>query len=81
MVIGTAVAPSSRMTRQPDEDVIVYECGEFWEIRLGDELHGLRFTLEAALARAQDVAAFHRKSWNVRNDFGPLPGAPGRPCR
>ena len=28
-----------------------------WEIRIGDELHGLRFTLEAALARARDVAA------------------------
>lgn len=49
------------MTRQPDEDdVIVYECQDAWEIRIGDELHGLRFTL-AALAHARGLAAFHRK--------------------
>ena len=41
--------------------MIVYECLDAWEIRIGDELHGLRFTLESALARARDVAAFHRK--------------------
>ena len=49
------------MPQQPDDDVIIYECGEFWEIQIGDELHGLRFTLEAALARARDVAAVHRR--------------------
>ncbi len=59
---GSAVAPFSPITQQPDEDdVIIYECGEYWEIRIGDELHGLRFTLEAALARPRDVAAVHRK--------------------
>ena len=49
------------MTQQPDDDdVIVYECGEFWEIRIGAELHGLRFTLEAAIEHARGLAAFHR---------------------
>ena len=51
------------MTRTPDEDydVILSECQGTWEIWVGDELHGLRFTLESALARARDVAAVHRK--------------------
>ncbi len=51
------------MTRQPDadDDVIVYERRGAWEIRIGDELHGMRFTLEAALKRARDVAAVHHK--------------------
>ncbi len=51
------------MTQQLDEDddMIVYEILDAWEIRLGDELHGLRFTLETALARARGLAAFHRK--------------------
>ena len=49
------------MTQQPDEDdAIIYECEEFWEIRIGDELHGLRFTLESALEHARGLAAFHR---------------------
>ena len=40
---GTAVAPSSLMTQQPDEDdVIVYECLDAWEIRIGNEVHGRR---------------------------------------
>ena len=62
------------MTRQPDEDdVIIYECGEFWEIRIGDELHGLRFTLEAALAHALGLAAFHRKpAWLLDETGYPL---------
>ena len=54
------------MTQQPDDDVIIYECGEFWEIRIGAELHGLRFTLEAAIEHARGLAAFHRKpAWLV----------------
>ncbi len=61
------------MTRQPDDDVIVYECQDAWEIRIGDELHGLRFTLEAALARARDVAAVHRKpAWLLDETGYPL---------
>lgn len=35
----------------------MYESRGAWLIRIGDELHGLRFTLESALARARDVAA------------------------
>ncbi len=62
MPTGTAVAPSSYMTQQPDDiDVIIYECMDVWEIRIGDELHGLRFTLESAFARARGLAAVHRK--------------------
>ena len=61
MLTGTAVAPSSRMTQQPDDDLIVYEILDAWEIRIGDELHGLRFTLEAALEHARGLAAFHPK--------------------
>ncbi len=45
--------------------MIVYECLDAWEIRIGDELHGLRFTLEAALARARDVAARCRASMSL----------------
>ena len=31
------------MTQQSDDDdVIVYECLNAWEIRIGDEVHGLR---------------------------------------
>ena len=59
------------MTRQRDEDddVIVDESEGAWEIRLGDELHGLRFTLEAALRRAREVAAVHRSRRVVMVDF------------
>ena len=63
------------MTQQPDEDndVIVYECRGTWEIRLGDELHGVRFTLESALERARDVAAVHRKpAWLLDETGYPL---------
>ena len=62
------------MTQQPDEDdVIIYECLDAWEIRIGDELHGLRFTLEAALARAMEVAAVHRKpAWLLDETGSPL---------
>ncbi len=61
------------MTRQPDEDLIIYECGEFWEIRIGDEVHGLRFTLEAVLARARDAAMVHRKpAWLLDETGYPL---------
>ena len=52
------------MPRTPadeDHDVIVHWCSGAWEIRLGDELHGLRFTLTSALERVRDVAAVHRK--------------------
>ena len=42
------------MTLQPDDDVIIYECEDAWEIRIGAELHGLRRSLpswaEAPLA-------------------------------
>ncbi len=58
------------MTQQPDDDVIVYECGEFWEIRIGTELHGPRFTLEAALEHALGLAAFHGKSAWLLNETG-----------
>ena len=60
------------MTQQPDEDydVIVYESLGTWEIRLADELHGLRFTLEAALERACDVAAVHRKAAWLLDETG-----------
>ncbi len=59
------------MTQQPDEDyVIVYESRGTWVIRLGDELHGLRFSLEAALERARDVAAVHRKpAWLLETGY------------
>ena len=62
------------MTRQPDEDdVIIYECQDAWEIWIGDELHGLPFTLEAAIERAEDVAAFHRKpGWGFDETGYPL---------
>ncbi len=63
------------MTQQPDEDddVIVYESMDAWEIWIGDELHGLRFTLEAALERARDVAAVHRKlAWLLDEAGYPL---------
>ena len=54
------------MTQQPDDDVIVYESEGAWEIRIGDELHGLRFTLEAATEHARGLAAFHRKrGWRL----------------
>ncbi len=51
------------MPKTPDEDhdVIVHWCSGAWEIRLGDELHGLRFTLTSALERACDVATVHRR--------------------
>ena len=66
------------MPKTPDEDddVIVHWCSGAWEIRLGDELHGLRFTLTSALERACDVAAVHRRpggerefTINARIDF------------
>ena len=63
------------MTRQPDEDddVIVYESEGAWEIRIGAEVHGLRFTLESALERARDVAAVHRKpAWLLDETGYPL---------
>ncbi len=61
------------MTQQADNDVIIYECGEFWEIRIGVELHGLRFTLEAALEHARGLAAFHRKpAWLLDETGYPL---------
>jgi hypothetical protein len=53
--------------------VIVYEILDAWEIRIGDELHGLRFTLESALARARDVAAVYRKpAWLLDETGYPL---------
>ncbi len=43
------------------------------QARSGSELHGLRFTLEAALERARDVAAVHRKpAWLLDEAGCPL---------
>ena len=60
------------MPKAPDEDcdVIFYECRGAWEIWLGDELHGLRFTLKSALERARDVAAVHRKPAWLKDEAG-----------
>ena len=61
------------MTRQPDDDVIIYECLDAWEIRIGAELHGLRSTLESARQRACDVAAVYRKpAWLLDETGYPL---------
>ena len=54
-------------------DVIVYECRGTWEIRLGDELQGVRFTLESALERARNVAAvLRRPAWRLDETGYPL---------
>ena len=60
------------MPRTPDEDddVIVHWYSGAWEIRLGDELHGLRFTLTSALERACDVAAVHRRPAWLHDETG-----------
>ncbi len=68
------------MALQPDEshDVIVRQVRGrdgrgIWEIRLRAELHGVRFTLEAAAARARDVAAFHgKRGWQLDETRYPL---------
>ena len=53
-----------------DDDVIVYQRMGTWEIWIGGELHGVRFTLEAALERARDVAAAHRKPAGLLDETG-----------
>ncbi len=63
------------MTRQPDEDcdVIVYENRGTWTIWVGDELHGVGFTREAALDVACFVAAVHRQpAWLLDETGYPL---------
>ena len=51
------------MARTPDEyhDVILHDCKGTWQIWVGEELHGLRYTLASGLARAREVAVALRK--------------------
>ena len=63
------------MTRQPDEDydLILYECRHTWTVWLCGELQRERFTLEAAVELACDLAAAHRKpAWLLDETGYPL---------
>ena len=60
-------------TPDEDHDVILRECQGTWEIWVGDELHGLRYTLESALERARAVATvLRRPAWLLDETGRPL---------